>query len=98
MTKNERILSSNLLMTGHTTPEQKIEAFLLNPSVNTLLTLEEYESLSPYKKGYVSYLQSSWPESELPEDVNPFGEDTTGYHQFNDGAFHAMIDVQDSVE
>lgn len=98
MTKKEKILSSNLLVTGSAHPRVKLLAFLLTPSEKHLLTLEEYESLEPYDKGYACYLQSSWEQSEIPEDINPFKKGTPECDAFQEGSFCAMQEVQEMEE
>lgn len=80
------------------TPKKKISLFLTNPSKEYLLTKEEYESLNPYDKGYVNYLQAAWNESPIPQDLNPFDKDSKEYIAFNDGSFHAMQEVQEFEE
>jgi len=73
----------------------KLLTFLTNPNVAHLITLDEYESLEPFDKGYASYLQSSWEQSEIPEDENPFKEGTPESTIFKKGSFCAMQEVQE---
>ena len=71
----------------------KLEKFCLNPSKEYLLSVEEYNTLSPYLMGFCCYMQASWKESKI-EDVNPFVEvDEDWYNQFNEGSQAASIDV-----
>lgn len=86
------------VVTGSANPRAKLLAFLMNPSEKHLLTLAEYESLEPYDKGYATYLQSSWEQSEIPEDVNPFKKGTTECDAFQKGSFCAMQEVQEMEE
>jgi len=58
------------------------------------LTKEKYEQLTPWKKGWYEYMESSWPESEIPEG-NPYSENSQEYEQFNKGSFAASIDAQE---
>jgi hypothetical protein len=76
--------------------QNKINKFFINPSKEFLLTLEEYNRLTPFEKGYWSYLQSSWPESEIPEDKNPFEPGTTKCSEFIKGSYRGMLYAQDS--
>ena len=78
--------------------KQKMSAFLLNPCKENLLTLDEYESLSAEHKGWASYMQSSWDESEIPEDINPYKEGTKEFEDFKRGSFAAMQQVQEMEE
>ena len=57
---------------------------------------EVYEKLSPFKKGYVSYMEGSWNKN-IPES-NPYQESDKEFHAWKDGNFQAMLDVQDGEE
>lgn len=80
------------------TAKEKLSAFLFNPCKENLLTLAEYELLSAEHKGYCSYMQSSWEESEIPEDINPYKEGTNEFEDFKNGSFAAMQQVQEMEE
>jgi hypothetical protein len=75
-------------------PKSKLTAFLLNPSEKHLLTLEEYESLDPFDKGYACYLQADWKQSKIPK-VNPYKKGTLECDTFQKGSFCAMQEVQE---
>lgn len=59
-----------------------------------LLTLDEYNALSPKSKGYAHYIQQCWPESKIPE-APPYAEGTSERRDFAEGSFLAM---QECVE
>ena len=59
-----------------------------------LLTLEEFNQLTPQAQGYAVYMQAAWPDSPL-KDENPYPAGTPEHLQFNNGSFAAMIDAQD---
>ena len=58
-----------------------------------LLTLEEYNILTPYEKGYVDYIQASWPESPLDSDDDsvPYEAGTKELDEFCKGSHAAMM-------
>ena len=73
--------------------EQENAKNLIAESVGELLTLEEYNELTPLEKGFAHYMQSNWKESPIPEET-PYKEGTKEYEDFNDGGFRAMIAAQ----
>ncbi len=68
------------------------------PCVEFLLTMEEYETLTPYDKGLCQYMQSSWDESQLSETDNPYTPGTKDWEEFKKGSHAGMIMAQDSEE
>lgn len=58
---------------------------------------EQWELMSPTSQGYFSYMYSSWPGSDIPED-NPYGHDTVEWHDFERGTMQAVLDAQDSED
>ena len=70
---------------------------LIAENAEDLLTLEEYNGLSPLEQGFASYMQSSWEESNIP-GKNPYNEGTEEFEEFKDGSFRAMIVAQDFEE
>ena len=56
---------SNAHRTG-VTPLEKSNAERSNIGLPPLMTFEEWASLPPRAQGYVAYMQSRWPGSEIP--------------------------------
>lgn len=57
-----------------------------------LLTLAEYDALTPYEQGYVHYFQAAWPDSPIPKPGNtgtPYAEGTKEAEQFREGNYVA---------
>lgn len=63
-----------------------------------LLTLVEYNALTPFQQGYIHYMQAGWPKSELKGLSNPYVLDTPEYKKWNEGQTRACLDVQDGEE
>ena len=63
-----------------------------------LLTLAEWEKIPPYQQGYVAYMQSSWPGSELLGATCPYDLGTRERRQFYEGEQAAVLAAQDSEE
>lgn len=63
-----------------------------------LVTLAEWGTFSPFQKGYVHYMQASWPTSELAKVSNPYQKGTPDYLEFCHGERRAMTDAQDGEE
>lgn len=64
-----------------------------------LITLKEYETLTPSEKGYVVYAQAELPGSELKDhQTNPYRFGSDKWKQFAEGQFQACLDAQDSEE
>ena len=74
---------------------KKLDDFLLDPSKERLFTLEEYEKMDAFDKGYVHYLQAAWVESELSDGDNPFDKGVKEHEEFNNGQLQAMQKIQD---
>jgi hypothetical protein len=78
---------------------EKLNNFTLNPKVEFLLTLEEFETLTPHNKGYCLYVQSSWLESLLDESaLNEYEPLSKEYLAFLNGSYIGMLWAQDSEE
>jgi hypothetical protein len=76
------------------TPLEKLIRFTQNPCGKLLLSLLEFNSLSPFQQGYACYFQASWPESPIV-DTNPYKPDSDASKLFNAGCFAAMQEVQE---
>ena len=63
-----------------------------------LISLEAWRKLSPYDKGYLLYMQSSWPTSELVSAKNPYPSGTPDYQDFCRGEQCAVQSAQDGEE
>jgi len=63
---------------------------------NSLVTKELYDELSPFRQGYISYMQGAW-NKDVPES-NPYQETDKAFNAWKDGNFQAMLDVQDGEE
>lgn len=74
---------------------KKISKFVYDPKIENLLTLEEYNKLTPYYKGMSEYLQSNWEESKIPNNIIPYKKGTQEYEEFKSGIFQAMMIVQE---
>ncbi len=62
-----------------------------------LTTFDEYRNLSPFQQGYLCYMQSSWPGSEIP-DRCPYEDGSVQAGRWNEGTFRAMLATQDGEE
>jgi hypothetical protein len=81
------------------TAKERLNKFVMNPSVEFLLTAAEFETLSPIEKGFCSYVQADWDESGLKHlKDNPYPIGSPGYDLFNLGSHEGMIWAQDSEE
>lgn len=56
-----------------------------------LLTLAEYDALTPWEQGYVHFYQAAWPDSPIPRE-DPYVEWTTQAKEFKRGNLAAMND------
>jgi hypothetical protein len=63
-----------------------------------LLTLAEYQRLTPRQQGYVQYAQGAWPGSELCDLSNPYSLGTKEYEEWVIGQQVACEQAQDSEE
>jgi hypothetical protein len=63
-----------------------------------LVSLTEYQRLSPFKQGYIHYMQADLDGSQLKNSNNPHEVGTRRYNEWNLGQTQAMLDVQDSEE
>jgi len=63
-----------------------------------LLSRDAWRKLSPFRQGYVLYMQAEWPTSELRGEQNPYARDTLAWEEFGRGEWSAMLDAQDGEE
>lgn len=63
-----------------------------------LLSRDAWQKLSPFRQGYVLYMQAEWPTSELRGERNPYARDTSAWEEFGRGEWSAMLDAQDGEE
>ncbi len=56
-------------------------------------TRAEYDAMSPYAQGYVSYCQAAW-NKDVPECC-PHPADSPQQRDWNEGQHDACLDVQD---
>lgn len=63
-----------------------------------LISRDEWRKLSPYRQGYVLYMQAEWPTSELTGEQNPHARSTPAWEEFCRGEYCAMLDAQDGEE
>jgi hypothetical protein len=61
-----------------------------------LITLAEWRQLSSFQKGYVLYMQGSWPTGELAGAKNPYAKGSADWTAFCQGEHRAVQDAQDS--
>jgi len=62
-----------------------------------LPTRADYDAASPRGKGYMQYMYSEWPGSEIPKTC-PFTVGTPEYAEYCRGQNAAVLDAQDSEE
>lgn len=60
------------------------------------MTREEYDKLTNYEQGYVTYMLAEWTDS-IPKE-NPHPEGGHAWVEWNKGNFSAMQHTQDSEE
>lgn len=63
-----------------------------------LITLAEWKKMPPYDQGYLMYMQSSWPTSELAEAKNTYAEGSAELFTFREGEHRATMSAQDGEE
>lgn len=63
-----------------------------------LVTKERWLKLSPKSQGYVLYMQSELPESELKGLGNPYAAFMRAHRDFQDGENEAILEAQDADE
>lgn len=63
-----------------------------------LLSRDEWRKLSPFRQGYVFYMQAEWPTSPLRGEQNPHVPDTSPWEEFGRGEWRATLEAQDSDE
>lgn len=66
---------------------------------NRLPTRAEWDAAIPFRQGYLSYLYSAWPKSEVPNEGQcPYKQGSKEYDLFQQGVRKAVQDAQDSEE
>jgi len=64
-----------------------------------IYTQSEFESLTPYQRGYVVYWCGDNPKQvNVPNECNPYIEGTDDFENWNKGQRQATQDAQDSEE
>ena len=63
-----------------------------------LVTLAAWKRLTPALQGYVRYMQSDRPGSELHGQLCPYESGTKEHHAFHEGERRAVLEAQDSEE
>ena len=63
-----------------------------------LISRNAWKKLPPARQGYLLYMQSSWPTSELAEEKNPYAKDSAAWTAFRQGEQQAVQDAQDGEE
>lgn len=67
------------------------------PTIDKPMPREEYDALSAYEQGYVSYMRAEWSEWQIPK-TNPFASGTVEAHDWNNGSQAAVLECQDIDE
>jgi hypothetical protein len=68
------------------------------PSEKKLHTLAEWNEMTPRSQGYVLYMESEWPGSELKGIKNPYAKGSMEDIMFRDGETRGVLAAQDSEE
>ena len=64
-----------------------------------LITLAEFQKMSPRTQGYIAYMQADWPGSELKgHDNNPYPTGSADWKAWRVGESLAVQVAQDSEE
>lgn len=63
-----------------------------------LVTKGEWDQMEPRAQGYVLYMQSAHPGSELADVENPYGHGSRSYYLFLAGERMAVLEAQDGEE
>lgn len=63
-----------------------------------LFTLAEWQAMTPFRRGYAWYMQSSWPTSPLEGEKNPYVDGTPECAEFHRGERAGVAAAQDSEE
>lgn len=64
----------------------------------SLTTLAKWRTLSPVRQGWVFYMESSWPTSELAQQQNPYEIGSKRRAEFCRGEMLATRSAQDGEE
>lgn len=60
------------------------------------LSKKEFERLSPYARGYAVYTAGWRPDQpNIPDETNPYPEDSEDYKDWNDGYSLAKSELQE---
>ena len=63
-----------------------------------LISLSAWLGRDPFEQGYLLYMQSDWPTSELRGKKNPYPRDTPAWTEFCRGEQRATQSAQDGEE
>lgn len=62
----------------------------------TVMTKEQFESLTPRERGYVVYLAGCRDDQpNIPDEANPYPRDTEDAREWREGQIQAVIETQD---
>jgi len=50
-----------------------------------LITLATWRKLTPFRQGYLLYMQGAWPTSEIMDQQNPYAEGSDEWGAFRQG-------------
>lgn len=64
-----------------------------NPGGQRRFTRKEFDALSPYQQGVVSYMQAAW-NKDVP-DKSPYAEGEKGYREWLKGRQRGVMIAQD---
>lgn len=59
-----------------------------------MVTLEAWRKLTPFRQGYLRYMQGLWSTSEIADQQNPYAEGSDEWGAFRQGEQHALSDAQ----
>lgn len=63
------------------------------------VTKEEFESFSPFDRGYAVYMCGSREDQpNIPDEKNPYPDGSHERQRWNDGQLRAVLNAQDSEE
>lgn len=63
------------------------------------VTKDHFESLSPFMRGWAVYMAGSRRDQpNIPNETNPYPEDTSDHNEWNRGQQRAVIECIDSEE
>lgn len=61
-----------------------------------ILSKEEFESLKPWARGFIVYMNGTRDDQHnVPDEKNPYAEGSADHDDWDSGNYQAMLDVQD---